>query len=68
MPLSASTIEGRYPGLGSLTRIRVTARDGNGQWKGRVLAMVLVGKRGSVSLTGDQFRLAFGLRSSWFSF
>ena len=48
--------------------IVVTSRDGNGQWKGRVLGMSLVGSKGTVKITGDDFRWKFGLRSSWFAF
>jgi len=67
-PLSAGTIENAYPSLGRLQRIRVTSRDGNGEWQGRVVEMVLEGNRHPVHLTGDAFRSRFGLRSSWFAF
>lgn len=66
--ITANAIERAYPSLGNLKRIRVTSRDGNGQWQGRVLSMVLVGSRNSVQLSGDDFRWKFGLRSNWFSF
>jgi stage II sporulation protein D len=66
--LRAATIEGAYPALGSMRAIRVTSRDGNGQWDGRVLRVVLVGSKKDVSLTGDDFRYRFGLKSTWFSF
>jgi len=66
--LTASKIQNAYPSLGKLQRIRVTARDGNGEWQGRVLSMVLVGSKHNVSLTGDSFRSKFGLKSTWFSF
>jgi SpoIID/LytB domain protein len=66
--LTASRIQNAYPSLGKLQRIRVTGRDGNGQWQGRVESMVLVGSKHNVSLSGDSFRSKFGLKSSWFSF
>ena len=65
--LTASRIQNAYPSLGKLQRIRVTARDGNGEWQGRVQSMVLVGSKHNVSLSGDSFRSKFGLKSSWFS-
>lgn len=68
MPLTAGAIERAYPAVGNLRRIRVTARDGNGQWQGRVLSMALQGSKGTVTVTGDEFRYRFGLRSNWFSF
>jgi stage II sporulation protein D len=66
--LSARTIQRSYPSIGRLRRIQVTSRDGNGRWNGRVESMMLVGTRGRAGLTGDDFRVRFGLRSSWFSF
>jgi stage II sporulation protein D len=62
-----STLEARYPSLGRLLAIRVVARDGHGQWNGRVLRLRLDGKRSDVTMTGDDFRWAYGLRSNWFT-
>jgi SpoIID/LytB domain protein len=66
--LSAARIEAAYPGIGALQQLRVTQRDGHGEWGGRVEVIVLDGKRNDVTLSGDGFRSVFGLRSSWFSF
>jgi len=66
--LTANRIQNAYPSLGKLQRVRVTARDGNGEWQGRVQSMVLVGGKHNVTLSGDSFRSKFGLKSSWFSF
>ena len=66
--LSANRIQQAYPSLGRLQRIRVTARDGHGQWQGRVLSLSLVGTRNTVRLSGDDFRWKFGLKSTWLSF
>ncbi len=68
VPLSASTISGAYPSIGRLREIHVTSRDGNGEWKGRVWSMTLVGSKGRTTVSGDTFRYRFGLRSTWFSF
>ncbi len=54
--------------MGTLQRVRVTRRDGNGAWQGRVWTLVLDGSKGDVTVTGDRFRSTFGLRSSWFTF
>ena len=58
----------RQPQVGST----VVTRDGNGRWKGRVGSMRLVGtkagKATSISVSGDGFRSALGLRSTWFTF
>jgi SpoIID/LytB domain protein len=68
LKLRPARIAAAFPGIGKLRRIHVTARDGHGQWKGRVESMTLVGSKGKHRMTGDDFRLAFGLRSTWFTF
>lgn len=65
--VDAAQLERSHPQIGSLTRIWVTSRDGNGDWRGRVKELVLDGTQGNVTITGDSFRWAFGLKSSWFS-
>jgi stage II sporulation protein D len=65
--LSTSRIESAYPSIGRFRAIRVVKRDGHGQWGGRVLRMRVVGRSGSVRLSGDDFRWTFGLRSTWFT-
>ena len=66
--LTRAEIQQAYPKLGTLQRIGITRRDGNGEWYGRVEQMVLDGSRADVSLTGSAFRSKFGLRSQWFRF
>jgi SpoIID/LytB domain protein len=61
-----STFERAYPAIGSLVRLEVTSRNGNGEWGGRVVSGRLVGSAGSVTLNGEQLRFAGGLYSSWF--
>jgi len=75
--LRATDIERRFPALGTLKRIRVTGRDGNGEWGGRVRTVVLEGVSStgtptSVTTTGAGVYNAKtwpassdGLRSSW---
>jgi len=75
--LTAAQVERRYPSVGTLRRIRVTARDGNGEWGGRVKQVVLegvdsAGAATSVTTTGAGVYNANpwpansdGLRSSW---
>ena len=59
-------IEAAFPGIGSLTNIDVTKRNGLGEWGGRVLTMVVRGTGGTQTLTGAAFAGALGLHSSWF--
>lgn len=61
-------IERTWPAVGNLTRVRVTGRDGNGQWGGRVQTIVLRGTGGRAEVSGDTFRSRLGLRSTWVTF
>jgi SpoIID/LytB domain protein len=65
--VDATVLEKRYPAIGDLQTITVTARDGNGgDWGGRVDTVVLAGTTGSVTISGDDFRWLYRLRSTWF--
>jgi stage II sporulation protein D len=65
--VTSRSIEKAWPVLGNLVSITVDLRDGNGQWGGRVVDLTLHGSKGDVKqLSGDDFRGALGLRSSWF--
>ncbi len=61
-------VEARWPAIGDLTGIEVTARDGNGDWGGRVTDMAFIGTTGTARVDGDTVRSAFGLYSDWFTF
>jgi SpoIID/LytB domain protein len=62
-----ANVEAKYPGMGSLQRVDVTKRNTIGVDGGRVLKMQLVFAQGTVDLSGDDFRIAFGLKSNWFT-
>ena len=65
--IPTASVTARYPQLGELQAIDVTARNGLGEFGGRVVTVVLRGTAGSVRLTGNDFRVAFSLRSDWFA-
>ncbi len=65
--VDAGQLERNNPSIGTLRRIWVTNRDGNGDWQGRVTSLVLDGTDGKVTISGDSFRWTYGLRSNWFS-
>ena len=65
--VAVATVEATWPQLGTLESISITGRNGDGEWGGRVTAMTLVGSAQNVSLTGDQFAGALGLKSDWFT-
>ncbi|MEI5672141.1 MULTISPECIES: SpoIID/LytB domain-containing protein [unclassified Nocardioides] len=64
----AARLEKAWPRIGTLQAIRVTARDGNGDWGGRVRSLTLGGSAGSVTVSGDTFRSVLGLRSTYLTF
>jgi len=64
--ISVSAIQARWPSIGTYRQLRILRRDGHGQWGGRVLSAAVDGSAGSVTVTGETFRSAFGLRSEWF--
>ena len=67
-----STIEAKWPTIGTLLSIVVNQRNGLGDFGGRITpelgkVVVVTGDKGSVSMTGDEMRLALGLYSNWFA-
>ncbi len=65
--VNAASLEAAHPHIGRLVKVRVTEREGHGEWGGRVQQMVLHGTKGKAYMTGDDLRWHFGLRSSWFT-
>ncbi|GAB2967907.1 SpoIID/LytB domain-containing protein [Nocardioides montaniterrae] len=67
--IQASAIERALPAIGDFQSLSVVARDGNGMWGGRVTSVRIDGLKNGVAthatITGDQFRSWFGLRSTW---
>jgi SpoIID/LytB domain protein len=60
-------VESAYPSIGSLSAVVVTARNGFGDFGGRVVEMRLQGSQSTVTISGDAFAAAVGLRSNWFA-
>ena len=65
--IPVSTIDATWPQLGTLQSISITGRNGDGEWGGRVTGMTLIGSNQNVSMTGDGFIGALGLKSDWFT-
>ncbi len=66
--VSAAKIAAKYSSIGTLKALQVTSRNGYGDWGGRVTGLKLIGSAGSKTITGNDARWAFGLRSNWFAF
>ena len=65
--LLGSAIAAKYPSIGTFVGLSVLARNGYGDWGGRVTSIQITGTAGAVTKTGDEFRSAFGLKSNWFN-
>jgi stage II sporulation protein D len=65
--IDTARLEAKYQSLGRLRAVRIFDRNGYGDWGGRVQAMRLIGSRNTVTISGDDLRWAYGLRSSWFT-
>ncbi len=63
-----STIQARYPSIGTLKTLKVTKRNGHGSKGGRVTSLQLIGSKKTVTISGTDARWAFGLKSDWFGF
>ncbi|MXG89515.1 SpoIID/LytB domain-containing protein [Nocardioides flavescens] len=61
--VARSAVEQAWPQLGRLTRVSVV-RDAGGR---RATSLTLVGTAGSVTVSADDVRTRFGLRSTWFA-
>ncbi len=66
--VSASTIQSKYSSVGTLKSLSVTKRNGHGDWGGRVTSLEIRGSKGTKTISGNDARSAFGLRSNWFTF
>ncbi|MET0928017.1 MAG: SpoIID/LytB domain-containing protein, partial [Aeromicrobium sp.] len=66
--VAASTIQKAYPAIGTLKQLKITKRTGGGSWGGRVSSIDLVGSARTMTISGNDARWAFGLKSNWFGF
>lgn len=62
-----TTVQSSYPAIGVLRTVTITQRTGAGPYGGRVLQLRLAGTQGAVTITGEQARRVFGLRSTLFT-
>ena len=64
--VSDSTLDKKYPTIGTLTSLTITKRTGGGDWGGRVSSMTLKGSKATKTITGNEARATLALRSNWF--
>jgi stage II sporulation protein D len=66
--ITPQEISANWPMIGSFRGVRVVARDGHGDWGGRVRTVAISGSRGTIRVSGAEFESAFGFPSDWFRF
>jgi SpoIID/LytB domain protein len=64
--ITAAQLEKKYPSIGRFESISV-ARDGVGEWGGRVQQVFVAGSAGVKTVSAASFKSAFGLRERWFN-
>ena len=65
--ISAATLKKVFPGIGDITGVRVTKRDGKGSFGGRATLVEVTGTKGVARASGESFRSWLGLRSTLFA-
>jgi stage II sporulation protein D len=65
--VNAGTLENAWPQIGSLQKLKVLGRDGNGDFGGRVMSVGLVGSKSTITISADSFRWATGVKSTWWT-
>ena len=65
--LSVAKVEAAYPSTGTLRAVRIRSRDGISTYGGRTTSITIEGSKGSTTVSGDAFRSATGLRSTWWT-
>jgi SpoIID/LytB domain protein len=67
--LTVADLEKKWPSIGRLVDIKVTKRNGYGEWGGRVEEMQIIGTSATATISGHAFRSAlsgYGVKSNWF--
>jgi stage II sporulation protein D len=64
--VSKASIARAWPNVGTVKKLQVTKRDGQGRWGGRVRAVKIIGSKRTLTVTGTTLQYRFGLRSNLF--
>jgi SpoIID/LytB domain protein len=66
-PISTKELQAANPKLGALKSLQVVARDGHGEWGGRVTTLKLTYAGGTAMMSGSTFRSTLGIPSDFFT-
>ncbi len=65
--ISSASISQAWPWVGTVKQLQITARDGAGQWGGRVQFLKIIGSAATITISGNTFQRTFGLKSTLFT-
>jgi SpoIID/LytB domain protein len=67
--VSVAALQKARPSIGTLTAVQIADRDGSADSpaEGWVLSIVLTGTKGSATMSGNEFKSLYGLRSAYFA-
>lgn len=66
--ITPAAVEKAFPKAGSVRSMQVLGRDGRGALGGRAQQVAITGSKGTVTVTGHQFRMGLKLKSEMFRF
>ena len=62
--VTAKAVAKAYPSVGTVEKLKVTARDGSGRYGGRVVSIKITGSRKTLTVSGAAFKSKFAMRST----
>ncbi len=65
--ISAKRVHHAWPSVGTVKKLKITARDGGGAWGGRVTSIKIIGSKKTITVSGKTFQYTFGMRSNLFT-
>lgn len=65
--IKATSIAKAWPSVGTVKKLQITRRDGDGRWGGRVLSIRIIGSKKTITVGGKTFQSRFDMRSNLFT-
>ncbi len=65
--ISTSAVHKAWPSVGTVRKLKITSRDGEGAWGGRVKSIQIIGSKRTVTVSGSTFQWRFGMRSNLYT-
>ncbi|HEY0239389.1 MAG TPA: SpoIID/LytB domain-containing protein [Friedmanniella sp.] len=62
--ITAKAVAKAYPSVGTVKKLKISARDGSGRYGGRVVSIKITGSKKSITVSGSAFKSKFAMRST----